>query len=143
ARQAHNLKVVGSNPTPATTSNPTTSVGFRPPVDMPKRDVHDNCMTKLGRKRPKRKVVRVKFGSAQVPVYEGAVRGATRFTVSFYQNGRRVRRTFDSFAKATNEARTAAMKIQQGIGGSRRHADCGSAELSRSYVASRQPFDST
>jgi hypothetical protein len=50
-----------------------------------------------------------------VPVYEGCVRGVTRFTVSFYQNGRRVRRTFDSLAKATEEARTAAMKIQQGL----------------------------
>jgi integrase len=50
-----------------------------------------------------------------VPVYEGCVRGVTRFTVSFYQNGRRIRRTFDSLAKATEEARTAAMKIQQGL----------------------------
>ena len=65
--------------------------------------------------RPGRKVVRVKFGSAHVPIYQGSVRGDPRFTVSFYQNGRRVRRTFDSLAKATEEARTAAMKIQQGL----------------------------
>ena len=43
-------------------------------------------------------LVRVKFGSAHVPIYEGSVRGHARFTVSFYQNGRRVRRTFDTIS---------------------------------------------
>ena len=60
-------------------------------------------------------MLRVKFGSAHAPIYQGSVRGHTRFTVSFYQNGRRIRRTVDSLAKATEEARTAAMKIQQGL----------------------------
>ena len=86
-------------------------------------------MTKSGRKRPGRKVVRVKFGSAHVPIYQGSVRGGTRFTVSFYQNGRRIRRTFDSLAKATEEARTAAMKIQQGL-----------AEVADMRVADRQNY---
>ena len=72
-------------------------------------------MTKSGRKWPGRKVVRVKFGSAHLPIYQGSVRGDTRFTVSFYQNGRRIRRTFDSLAKATEAARTAAMRIQQAL----------------------------
>ena len=74
-------------------------------------------------------MVRVKFGSAQVPIYEGSVRGAARFTISFYQNGRRVRRTFDSLVKATEEARTAAMKIQQGL-----------AEVADMRVADRQNY---
>lgn len=87
-------------------------------------------MTNSGRKRPGRQVVRVKFGSAHVPIYQGSVRGDTRFTVSFYQNGRRVRRTFDSLAKATEEARTAAMKIQQGL-----------AEVADMRVADRQNYN--
>jgi len=74
-------------------------------------------------------VIRVKFGSAQVPIYEGSVRGASRFTISFYQNGRRVRRTFDSLAKATDEARAAATKIQQGL-----------AEAADMRVADRQSY---
>ena len=86
-------------------------------------------MTKSGRQRPGRKVVRVKFGSAHVPIYQGSVRGDTRFTVSSYQNGRRIRRTFDSVAKATEEARMAAMKIQQGL-----------AEVADMRVADRQNY---
>jgi hypothetical protein len=86
-------------------------------------------MTKSGRRRPERKVIRVKFGSAHVPVYEGSVRGVTRFTVSFYRDGRRVRRTFGSLAEATAEARAAATKIQQGL-----------AEVADMRVADRQNY---
>jgi len=71
----------------------------------------------------------VKFGSAHVPTNQASVRGGTKFTVSFYQNGRRIRRTFDSLAKATQEARTAAMKIQQRL-----------AEVADLGVADRQNY---
>ena len=111
---AHNLKVVGSNPTHATTSSRSGYVIPATLVDTPKSGVHDNGTTKSGLRQPGRKVVRVKFSSAQVPIYEGSVRGAARFTISFYQNDRRVRRTFDSLVKATGEARRAAMKIHGG-----------------------------
>ena len=83
---------------------------------MPKRAVQDKSMTKSGHaSRSGRKIQRIKIGSAQVPIYEGAVRGATRFTIAFYRDGRRARRTFDSLEKAAEEARLAARKIQQGL----------------------------
>ena len=73
-------------------------------------------MTKSGRaRRPGQKIPRIKAGSAQVPIYEGSVRGATRFTIAFYREGRRVRRTFPTMDAAIVEARTAAIKIQNGM----------------------------
>ena len=73
-------------------------------------------MTNSGRApRSGRKIQRIKIGSAQVPIYEGAVRGSTRFTIAFYRDGRRVRRTFGSLERAAEEARLAARKIQQGL----------------------------
>ena len=73
-------------------------------------------MTKSGRtRRSGHRIPRIKAGSAQVPIYEGAVRGAKRFTIAFYRDGRRVRRTFDSMERATEEARLAARRIQQGL----------------------------
>jgi hypothetical protein len=50
-------------------------------------------------------------------------------TISFHQNGRRIRRTFDSLTKTTDEARTAATKIQQGL-----------AEAADMRVADRQSY---
>jgi integrase len=72
-------------------------------------------MTNPGRARRPGKIQRIKAGSAQVPIYESSVRGATRFTIAFYRDGRRVRRSFDSLERATEEARLAARKIQQGL----------------------------
>lgn len=57
----------------------------------------------------------VKQGSAAVPIYRGAVRGCTRFTVAFYRDGRRQRRTFGCLDDAKEEARTAALNIQRGM----------------------------
>jgi hypothetical protein len=56
----------------------------------------------------------VRFGSASVPIYVGKVKGVTRYTASFYLNGRRVRRTFSTLEKAKQEARLIAQKIQAG-----------------------------
>ena len=77
--------------------------------------MHDKSMTKSGRRTPGKKIHRVKFGSAVVPVYEGAVRGAARFTVAYYSEGRRIRQTFSNMDAAIGEARTAANKIQNGM----------------------------
>lgn len=57
----------------------------------------------------------VKQGSAAVPIYRGTVRGHPRFTVAFYRDGRRQRRTFRCLDEAKEEARTAALNIQRGI----------------------------
>jgi len=57
----------------------------------------------------------VKHGSAVVPIYRGAVHGRTRYTVAFYLNQRRIRRTFGTLEAAKDEARIAAQKIQNGL----------------------------
>ena len=57
----------------------------------------------------------VKQGSAAVPIYRGDVRGFQRFTVAFYRDGRRVRRTFGSLNAAREEARLLALNIQRGM----------------------------
>jgi hypothetical protein len=72
-------------------------------------------MTNPGCARRPGKIQRIKAGSAQVTIYESSVRGATRFTIAFYRDGRRVRRSFDSLERATEEARLAARKIQLGL----------------------------
>jgi Phage integrase family len=73
-------------------------------------------MTKSGRtRRSGSKIPRIKAGSAQVPIYESAVRGATRFTIAFYRDGRRIRQTFSTMDAAVGEARIAATKIQNGM----------------------------
>lgn len=73
-------------------------------------------MTELARAPRKGKPVAVvKQGSTAVPVYLGTVRGCARFTVAFYLNGRRQRRTFGSLEDAKEEARTVALNIQRGM----------------------------
>jgi integrase len=57
----------------------------------------------------------VKQGSAAVPIYQSDCRGSTRFTLAFYHNGRRLRRSFGSLVKAKEEARIVALKIQRGM----------------------------
>ena len=81
--------------------------------------MQDKSMTKpapRGRKRGKPVAV-VKQGSTAVPIYRGTSRGATRFTVAFYLNGRRQRRTFGCLNTAKEEARRVALNIQRGRSG--------------------------
>ena len=59
----------------------------------------------------------VKQGSTSVPIYRGTCRGAARFTLSFYHNGLRQRRTFGKLDVAKEEARLVALNIQRGMGG--------------------------
>ena len=78
--------------------------------------MHDKSMTKPG-DTPRKKggpILKVKHGSTVVPIYRGAVRHWTRYTVSFHMNGHRVRRTFGSLEKAKVEAQLVARKIQEG-----------------------------
>ena len=112
---AHNLKVVGSNPTPATTSTKEGYLKTGGLVDTPRSSMHDKSMTTAGRKARGRKILHVKFGSVTVPVYEGRVRGVTRFTLACYSEGRRIRKTFSNRDTAIGEARAAAARIQSGL----------------------------
>jgi integrase len=78
--------------------------------------MHDKSMTKSGL-APQKKggpVLKVKHGSAVVPIYRGKVRNWTRYTVTFHLNGRRIRRTFGTLEKAREEAQLIARKIQEG-----------------------------
>ena len=65
-------------------------------VDTPAGDMHDKNMTThaLPTRRRGKPVAVVKQGSAAVPIYKGDVRGSIRFTIAFYRNGQRERRTF-------------------------------------------------
>jgi hypothetical protein len=60
-------------------------------------------------------IVRVKHGSTVVPIYQGQVRGCTRYTVVFHLNGQRTRRTFGSLQKAKAEAQLVAQRISKNV----------------------------
>jgi len=49
-------------------------------------------------------------GGSRLP---GSSRGSTRFTIAYYINGRRERRTFGSLDAAKEEARMVALNIQR------------------------------
>lgn len=79
--------------------------------------MHDKIMTKpraTPRKRG-RPFLRVKHGSAVVPIYKGCARKWPCFTVAFHLNGKRIRRNFASLEKAKTEAPIAAKRIQDGL----------------------------
>ena len=61
-----------------------------------------------------RPFLKIKHGSAVVPIYKGRVRKWDCYTVAFHMNGRRVRRNFGSLEKARAEAQLVARKIQEG-----------------------------
>ena len=47
----------------------------------------------------------VKFGSAVVPIYRSDDGRRVRFTIAYYRDGRRLRRTFRTLEAAKKEAR--------------------------------------
>jgi hypothetical protein len=88
----------------------------------------DNIVTKAGSqpairsntrrsKRHKKRgpFLKVKAGSAMVPIYKTETGGRVRFTLSFYRNGRRVRKVFTDLDKARKEALFVAQRIQSGM----------------------------
>ncbi len=90
--------------------------GEQPAVDTPPGGMHDKSMTKRRNGASKnRPFMQIKHGSAIVPIYRGLVYGRTRYTVAFYLNQKRVRRSFASAELAKMEARTMAHKIQEGL----------------------------
>ena len=66
------------------------------------------------RKKKGLPITTVRYGSTAIPIYAGKVKGITRYTVAFYLNERRARRTFGSLEKAKKEARLVAQQIQIG-----------------------------
>ena len=59
--------------------------------------------------------LRVKAGSAAVPIYKTETDGRVRYTLSFYRDGRRVRKVFTDLDKVRKEALFVAQRIQSGM----------------------------
>ncbi len=59
--------------------------------------------------------LKVKFGSAVVPIYRTIANERTRFTLSFYRYGRRERKSFNSLDEAKKEALFVAQRVQSGM----------------------------
>lgn len=78
--------------------------------------MHDKSMTEsvVPPRKTASGIVRIKHGSAVVPIYSGVVHGQLRYTVAFHLNGQRIRRTFGSLQKAKLEAQMIAKRIQEG-----------------------------
>lgn len=74
--------------------------------------------SKTRRSKGKKKqgpVASVKSGSAAVPIYRTESKGRVRFTVSFYRDGRRMRKMFNTLDDAKKEALFVAQRIQSGM----------------------------
>lgn len=59
--------------------------------------------------------LKVKAGSAVVPIYQTQSKGRVRYTLSFYRDGRRERKVFTSVEDAKREALFVAQRIQVGM----------------------------
>lgn len=59
--------------------------------------------------------LKVKSGSSMVPIYRTESKGRVRFTVSFYRDGRRMRKMFNDLESAKKEALFVAQRIQSGL----------------------------
>jgi integrase len=68
-----------------------------------------------GRSKKAGPFLKVKAGSAVVPIYRTESKGRVRFTVSFYRDGRRMRKMFLSVEAAKKEALFVAQRIQSGM----------------------------
>ena len=61
-------------------------------------------------------ILRIKVGSVSVPIYASKSDGCIRYTVAFYRDGQRIRRTFGDLELAQQEAKLAAEQIHAGLG---------------------------
>ena len=95
-----------------------------PLVDMPDTGMNgsgDKVVTKpdsgsTARSRKKQgPYLKVKFGSAVVPIYRTIANERTRFTLSFYRYGRRERKTFSCLDEAKKEALFVVQRVQSGM----------------------------
>jgi hypothetical protein len=68
-----------------------------------------------GRRKKACPFIKVKAGSAVVPIYRTACKGRLRFTLSFYRDGRRMRKMFNDLESAKKEALFVAQRIQSGM----------------------------
>ena len=81
----------------------------------------DKMATNVGCAPPKKRnkkpgpFLKVKSGSAVVPIYRTESKGRIRYTLSFYRDGRRMRKMFSSIDEAKKEALFVAQRIQSGM----------------------------
>ena len=81
----------------------------------------DKMVTNRGEALPKARrkkaapFLKVKAGSAVVPIYRTAGKGRVRYTLSFYRDGRRMRKIFNDLEAAKREALFVAQRIQSGM----------------------------
>ena len=68
-----------------------------------------------GRSKKAGPFLKVKAGSAVVPIYRTESKGRVRFTLSFYRDGRRMRKMFNDLESAKKEALFVAQRIQSGM----------------------------
>ena len=68
-----------------------------------------------GRRKKACPFLKVKAGSAVVPIYRTVGKGRVRFTLSFYRDGRRMRKIFNDLESAKKEALFVAQRIQSGM----------------------------
>jgi hypothetical protein len=71
--------------------------------------------SRSGKRRKPGPVATVKSGSTSVPIYQTESKGRVRFTLSFYRDGRRVRKVFGTLEAAKKEAQFVAQRIQVGM----------------------------
>ena len=99
---------------------------YKPPgqVDCPRYSMDgggDKLVTngRAKAKKPSRSkagpFLKVKAGSAVVPIYRTESKGRVRFTLSFYRDGKRQRKVFISVEEAKKEALFVAQRIQVGM----------------------------
>ena len=76
-----------------------------------------NCGGSTSKRRGKKAgpFFKVKAGSAVVPIYRAESKGRVRFTLSFYRDGRRMRKMFNDLDAAKKEALFVAQRIQSGM----------------------------
>jgi integrase len=68
-----------------------------------------------GRNKKPGPCLKVKSGSAVVPIYRTESKGRVRYTLSFYRDGRRMRKMFSNIDEAKKEALFVAQRIQSGM----------------------------
>ncbi|MFU8894098.1 MAG: tyrosine-type recombinase/integrase [Luteolibacter sp.] len=68
-----------------------------------------------GRSKKAGPFLKVKAGSAVVPIYRTESKGRVRFTLSYYRDGRRMRKMFNTMEDAKKEALFVAQRIQSGM----------------------------
>jgi hypothetical protein len=105
-------------------NNQRDTVGETTSVDMPISGMigaGDKMATNRGDSPPKGRgkkagpYLKVKAGSAVVPIYRTESQGRVRFTLSFYRNGRRMRKMFADLEDAKKKALFVAQRIQSGM----------------------------